>query len=112
MSRKTRPHQHHQPRPLPPLSADAEIGLAWFTRDAWHHLVAVADDREALDDMFEEWERTALAAIQNLETLGRRTRKVPIDINALVTWCRQNNRRIDSAARADFVTHLLQSGPG
>jgi hypothetical protein len=112
MSRKARPHQHHQPRHLPPLSADAEIGLAWFTRDAWHRLVAVADDREALDDTFEEWERTALAAIQDLETLGRRIRKVLIDIDALVTWCRENHRRIDSAARSDFVIHLLQSGSG
>jgi hypothetical protein len=110
MSRKPRPHQH--PRPLPPLAAEAEIGLAWFTRDAWQRLVGVADDREALDDTFEAWERTALAAIQDLEARGRRIRKVQIDVDALVTWCRESQRRVDSAARADFVVHLLQNRPG
>lgn len=109
MSRKTRPHKRHGR--LPPLSANAEIGLAWYTRESWHRLVEVADDRDALDDTFEDWERTALSAIRDIEALGRRIRKVPLDIDALVVWCRENHRQVDSAARADFVAHLLQATP-
>lgn len=110
MSRKTRPHKRDGGR-LPPLSANAQIGVTWYTRDSWQRLVEVADDRDALDDTFEDWERTALSAVQDLEALGRRIRKVPIDIEALVEWCRENHRQIDSAARADFVAHLLQATP-
>ena len=36
------------------LSNDAQIGLAWSSREAWERLRAIADDREKLDDYFEE----------------------------------------------------------
>jgi hypothetical protein len=36
------------------LSNDAQIGLAWYSREAWERLRAIADDREQLDDSFEE----------------------------------------------------------
>jgi hypothetical protein len=88
------------------VAGDAQLGLAWYTRETWAHLREVADDAHALDSTFEEWERGALAAIHDLESLGRRIRKVPIDIDALVSWCRERNRRIDSAARAEYVTYL------
>ena len=92
------------------IARDAELGLAWYTREAWEHLRKLADDREALDDTFEDWERGALAAIRDLATVGRQIRKVPIDVDALVSWCRERNCRNDSAARAEYVTHLLQQG--
>lgn len=67
---------------------DANLGLAWYSR--------------------EDWERGALGAIRELESIGRQIRKVPIDIEALVSWCRGQDRRIDSAARAEYVAYLLQ----
>ncbi len=89
MSRKTRPHKRHAR--LRPLPVDADVGLAWYTRDTWHRLVEVADDREALDDTFEDWERTAVSAIHDIESLGRQIRRVPIDIDALIAWCRDQH---------------------
>ena len=41
---------------------------------------------------------------------GQQIRKVPIDVDALVAWCRERRCRIDSAARAEYVTYLLQQG--
>jgi hypothetical protein len=35
-------------------------------------------------------------------------REVPIDFEALLAWCRAQDRPLDSAARAEYVTHLLQ----
>ncbi len=57
----------------------------------------------ALDDSFEDWERGALASIGEL---------ISIDVEALVLWCRHHGRQLDSAARAAYVTHLLQEAPG
>ncbi len=70
----------------------------------------LADDRDTLDDTFEDWERGALAAVRDLESAGQQIRKVPIDVDALVAWCRGRRCRIDSAARAEYVTYLLQQG--
>ena len=92
------------------LAIDAQLGLAWYSREAWKRLREVADDRDALDDTFEDWERGALAAVRDLESAGGQIRRVPIDVDALVCWCRERHCRIDSAARAEYVTYLLQQG--
>ena len=91
-------------------SNDVELGLAWYSRESWMRLREVADDAHALDGTYEAWERGALQAIRGAETVGRHLRKVPIDIDSLISWCREHNRRIDSAARAAYVCYLLQGG--
>jgi hypothetical protein len=35
-------------------------------------------------------------------------RKVMVDVETFVTWCRVRGRRVDSAARADYVIALLK----
>lgn len=89
-------------------ASDAQLGVAWYSREAWERLRQLADDREALDDTFEDWERGALAMVRDLEAAGRHVRKVLIDVDALVKWCRERHCRIDQAARAEYVTYLLQ----
>src|SRR5438105_13204638 len=92
------------------FATDAQPGLAWYTDEGWKRLCEVADDRDTLDDTFEDWERGALAAVRDLESAGQQIRKVPIDVDALVAWCRGRRCRIDSAARVEYVTYLLQQG--
>jgi len=97
------------------VAPDAALGLAWYSREAWERLRAVADDAQALDDSYEDWERQALGTVRDLESLGRKIRKVPIDIDALLAWCREHHRRNDIKARAEYVSELLreaaQGGP-
>jgi hypothetical protein len=88
-----------------------QLGLAWYTRAGWERLRELAADRDVLDDSFEDWERSALAAIGELTAAGR-IRQVPIDVEALAAWCRLHGRKLDSAARAAYVTHLLQEASG
>lgn len=94
------------------LSSDAQIGLAWYSREGWERLRAIADDREQLDDSFEEWERGALQVIRDLASVGRQVRRVPIDVEAYATWCRERGCGLDSASRAEYVTERLKTqGP-
>jgi hypothetical protein len=51
----------------------AQLGLAWYSREDWERLHEVADDRDKLDDTYEDWERQALTTIRDLEAVGRRT---------------------------------------
>jgi len=90
------------------VAPDAQLGLAWYSREAWERLRKIADDREKLDDTYEDWERNALGTIRDLESAGRRVAKVPIDIDTLLAWCRDRHTRLDSAARAQYVTDLLK----
>ena len=88
-------------------SETAQLGLAWYSREAWERLREIADDRDKLDDTYEDWQQQALTMIHDLEAVGRQIRKVPIDIEALVAWCRERKCRIDMAARAEYVSYLL-----
>ena len=94
------------------IAADAQLGCAWYTRAGWERLRELAVDRDALDDTFDDWERGALEAISELAAVGRQIRKIPIDVEALAAWCRQEGQRLDGAARAAYVTHLLEQERG
>ena len=87
-----------------------QLGLAWYSREDWERLREIADDRDKPDDTYEDWERHALKMIHDLETVGRRVQKVPINIEALIAWCRERKCRIDMAARSEYVSHLLSQG--
>jgi len=93
-------------RPQVP-SATTQLGLAWYSREDWERLHEIADDRNKLDDTYEDWERQALKMIRDLETVGQRIRKVPIDIEALIAWCAERKCRIDMATRSEYVSYLL-----
>ena len=89
-------------------SETVQLGLAWYSRETWERLREIADDRDKLDDTYEDWQRQALTMIHDLDVVGRQIRKVPIDIEALVAWCRERKCRIDAAARAEYVSCLLR----
>lgn len=99
-------------RPEIRVPAGTQVGFAWFTREQWHRLTEVVDDRSELDDTFEQWERNALTALCQLESQGHSVPKVMVDVETLVAWCRARGRRIDGAARADYVIALLQIANG
>lgn len=88
------------------------IGLAWYTRESWQRLVEVADDRETLHASFEDWKRQAVATALQLAGAGADYRKVYLDVDALVTWCRERGRPVNSAARAAYTSQRLQQGGG
>jgi hypothetical protein len=92
--------------------AAAQVGFAWFTRAQWQRLTEVVDDRNELDATFELWERNALAALYKLESQGCSVRKVIVDVETFVAWCRGRGRRIDGTARADYVIALLRLADG
>jgi len=101
-------HRRRQRTQVP--SAMMQLGLAWYSREDWERLHEIADDRDKLDDAYEDWERQALKMIHDLEVVGRRVRKVPIDIDALIAWCAERKCRIDTAARSEYVSYLLSQG--
>jgi hypothetical protein len=87
-----------------------QLGIAWYSREVWERLHEIADDRDKLDDTHEDWERQVLKTFHGLEAIGRQVRKVPINIEALIAWCRERKCHIDMAARSEYVSYLLSQG--
>ena len=101
-------HRRAEIRKVLRAGAGKTIGMAWYTRESWQRLMEVADDRGTGHDTFEEWERQASAGTRQLAAAGTNVCKVFIDIDALVAWCRDRGREVNSAARAEFTALQLQ----
>ncbi len=85
------------------------IALAWYDALQYAKLRQVADDLEDLDESFEAWKRGAERSMRELMNSGLTIRRVPIDVDALVAWCRKQGKPNVSASRAEFTTEILMN---
>jgi len=87
------------------------IPLAWYTPENWELLRHSAADARSLETTWEEWREHADDTIRILTTSGYRVRTVDVNVSELITWCKRQNRPLDSEARADFVAEKLEKRP-
>ena len=94
---------------MPSIDRNAVVGFAWFDEVQWHLLTTVVPDRNELDDSFQDWERSALESVRTLESNGYTVRRIPVDVGALCSWCRERSLSVNGAARAQYVATLLHA---
>ncbi len=87
---------------------DLVLGIAWYRREQWNRLLEISADREKMEDTYEEWEANAEKGLQMAARPGVVFRKVDIDVEELVEWCRSQRRPVDGAARAIFTAEKLK----
>lgn len=56
-----------------------------------------------LEDSYDEWVQNAEDAIQKFSAEGMNIRKVDVDVNELVLWCKRKGLSIDGAARSQYA---------
>jgi len=83
------------------------VGVAWYTREQWVVVRAVATDPDNLEGTYEDWVIMAERTIQELARTGMVLEKVAIDGQALLAWCQREGRPVDAEARAAFAAELL-----
>ena len=88
------------------------VGLAWFDRRQWKRLTEVVEDRKELDDTYEQWQQSALQALQMIEREGQRVEKVHIEIESLVSWCKEKGLPVNGKSRAEYVTQIMRRRHG
>ena len=91
-------------------NSDTVTGIAWYRRDQWARLRELATDADRLEEAYEDWLAGAQKTIVQMTAAGVRVRRVDIELDALVRWCRHEGRPLDSAARAAFTAGRLRSG--
>jgi hypothetical protein len=69
----------------------------------------LAADADRLEEAYEDWLAGAQKAIVQMAATGMRVRRVDIDLDDLMRWCRHEGRPLDSAARAAFAAERLRS---
>jgi hypothetical protein len=84
------------------------IGLSWFQPEQWERLIEISEDRDALDDSYEDWRKNANNTIQKINALGKHIQRVKIDLDELLHWCEQKNEPVNGASRAEFVAFIME----
>src|SRR5687767_2520008 len=85
------------------------IGVGWYSEDQWTMLKLTADDPEALDTTYDQWRAGVERTLQQLKNQSEvRAVKVPVDVQTLQQWCRDQGSRLDGAARAKFIAEQVR----
>jgi hypothetical protein len=85
------------------------IGAAWYTREGWEQIRALAADPDLLENSYDEWLAMFGRTLSDLNAQGLFPEKVQVDPEKLVSWCKKGNRPIDAAARSEFVARTLRN---
>src|SRR3970282_1470560 len=88
------------------------VGLAWFDRKQWQRLTEVVEDRNELDDTFEQWKQSALEAVQTIEREGQKVEKVHVEVESLVSWCKEKGLSVKGKSQAAYVTQIMRRRHG
>ena len=91
-----------------PGSPELVSAFAWYRPEQWPRLLEVSVDRSELEGTFGEWEANATKGLANLARAGLWARKVDVDVDELVEWCRAEDRQVDGAARSAFAALKLR----
>ena len=88
------------------------VGLAWFDRKQWQRLTEVVEDRNELDASFEQWKQGALKAVRMIESEGQTVEKVHVEVESLVSWCKEKGSPVNGESRAEYVTQIMRRRHG
>jgi hypothetical protein len=84
------------------------VGIAWYDAGQWAKLKQLADDPGEFDDSYEAWQRGAERTERELSRRGLTTRRVQIDVDDLVAWCRTRNKPVTGDARAEYTAEIVR----
>jgi hypothetical protein len=84
------------------------VGLAWFDRKQWKRLTEAVADRSELDNTYEQWEQSALDAVRMFERQGQKVEKVHVEVESLVSWCKEKGLPVNGKSRAEYVEQIMR----
>ena len=85
-----------------------EFGICWFQSEQWERLIEISEDREELDDNYEEWRKNASRAFDDIISHGKKVRKMRVNLEDLLAWCNENGVPVNGRSRANYVAYLLE----
>jgi hypothetical protein len=90
------------------MSADAAMGLAWYSPEAWRRLEAMPEPR--IEKSYQRFVRNFEAMAREFAAQGYAAKRIPIDIDHMVAWCHRHGYEIDTKGRATYGALLLAAG--
>jgi hypothetical protein len=88
------------------------VGFAWFDRKQWKLLTEAVQNRNELEDTYEQWQLSALDAVRVIESRGQKIERVHVEVESLVSWCKEKGLPVNGESRAEYVTQIMRRRHG
>ncbi len=90
------------------------IGIAFYKEEDWPAFLECADDREELEDTWEQWFSNLRRTEDQLDGLRIKYREIVLDLDELMEFCAKKGLSNDSESRAVFLESKMTGdrGPG
>jgi len=82
------------------------VVIAWYHPHQWAAIRSCSEDRDGMAEKFSDWEEGAQRTAKKFESDGSTVRKTPVDLDALVAWCKSHGLPVNGKSRADFAIHI------
>lgn len=83
------------------------VGMVWYKEDQYDRIRESCEDGSNLPKTFAEWLSKANEGVEYFKSQGKTIRKVTLDIDEFLAFCRERNCKVDSKARNAFVNNSL-----
>lgn len=91
-----------------PAPDEMVVGVAWYSRDEWPRIRAIAADPETLEASYDDWLKVFNESRDALRQAGIVAEDVPVIADELRQWCVAEGRSIDGEARASYAAEQLR----
>lgn len=85
----------------------SNIGLGEYRRRDYKEILSLSEDKENMEDTWEEWKANKNRVIKEFEKMGLRTIDIIVIPQELVKYCRENGLKVNGESRAQFIQHKL-----
>jgi hypothetical protein len=84
------------------------IGIAWYRKEQWILLRKTIENPNDIENTYEEWLDNAMELKGTIEASGLTIEEVDIDIPDVITWCKKNNKPINSKSISEYAAYKLK----
>ena len=88
-------------------NSDKVIGIAWYKKEQWFILRQVIENPKDIENTYEEWLNNAINLRKTLIDSGLTVEEVEIDIQDVISWCKKDNKTINSKNITEYVVFKL-----
>lgn len=85
------------------------VVVPWLRRDQWYRFCEVFAGEDPLPSSYDEWLEDNQVAASGTCMNGAKVRRVEIDVEGLVAWCKAQNRVVDPLSMMLFASAVAYS---
>ncbi|GAB4346346.1 MAG: hypothetical protein Kow0089_23700 [Desulfobulbaceae bacterium] len=84
------------------------LAVAWYKPEQWERLLEISEDRDKLEESYEEWLEHAEKMRKQIIDQGYLPKKFLVDTEELLQWCRERDLPVNGESRSHYAAWLLR----